>query len=107
MLEEKASTGIRGACQAVLVPEPDMTRLDTIVGDGDYGETFPGGANGLFRSTCRSLACDLDQNTAILAALDSGTFDPVKTVPAAFVSKVGEILEASVDGTAGTILGRE
>ncbi|KAG1748052.1 DAK1 DegV-like protein [Suillus lakei] len=85
MIEENVIKGIRGACQAVLVAEPDMTRFDTIVGDGDCGETFAGGAK------------------AILTALDSGTLDPAKTAPAAFVSEVGEILEGSMGGTAGAL----
>ncbi|KAG2365971.1 hypothetical protein BDR07DRAFT_1397473 [Suillus spraguei] len=34
-----------------LIPEPDMTRFDTIVGDGNCGETFAGSAEGSFRST--------------------------------------------------------
>ncbi|KAG1782139.1 DAK1 DegV-like protein [Suillus placidus] len=91
MLKGKVNKGIRGACQAVLVPEPDMTRFDMIMCDGDYGETFAGGATRRF-------------NAAILAALDSGTFDPAKTDPAALVSKVGEILEGSIDGTADASL---
>ncbi|KAG2148927.1 DAK1 DegV-like protein [Suillus clintonianus] len=103
MLEENVIKGIRGACQAVLVAEPDMTRFDTIVGDGDCGETFASGAQGLFRSTCCSLACDPNRNAAILAALDSGTLDPAKTAPAPFVGKVGEILEGSMGGTAGAL----
>jgi hypothetical protein len=40
MLEEKASEAIRYARQAVLVPEPDMTLFDMVVGNGS-----------LFRST--------------------------------------------------------
>lgn len=35
MLEEKMNKGIRYACQAMLVPGPDMPRFVTIVGDGD------------------------------------------------------------------------
>ncbi|KAG0704151.1 DAK1 DegV-like protein [Suillus ampliporus] len=85
MSEENVIKGIRGACQAVLVAEPDMTRFDTIVGDGDCGETFAGGAK------------------AVLAALDSSNLNPAKTAPAAFVSKVGGILEGSMGGTAGAL----
>ncbi|KAF8547501.1 DAK1/DegV-like protein [Imleria badia] len=40
---EEITSGIRGACQSVFVAEPDMTRCDTIVGDGDCGHTFTSG----------------------------------------------------------------
>ncbi|KAG1824558.1 uncharacterized protein BJ212DRAFT_1523571 [Suillus subaureus] len=74
--------GIRYARQAALVPEPDMTQFDTVVGDGDCRETFTGGAK------------------AVLVALDSGILDLAKTVPVAFVSEVSEMLEGSIGGTA-------
>ncbi|KAG1878987.1 DAK1 DegV-like protein [Suillus subluteus] len=89
MLEEKVNKAIRYACQAVLVPEPGMPRFVTVVGDGDCRETFTCSAKGLFRT--------------ILVALDSGTLDPAKTVPAAFVSKVGEILEGSIGGSTSAL----
>lgn len=38
--------GMRGACDAVLAVENDLTRFDTIVGDGDCGATFSSGARG-------------------------------------------------------------
>lgn len=31
----------------MLVPESDTTRFDAVVGDGDCGETFAGGAKGV------------------------------------------------------------
>lgn len=43
---EEVTRGIRGACERVLAAEPDMTRFDTIVGDGDCGHTFASGAKG-------------------------------------------------------------
>ena len=42
-------SGIRGACNAVLSVEAELTRFDTLVGDGDCGETFSSGATGLYR----------------------------------------------------------
>lgn len=39
-------SGIRGACEKVLECEGEMTRFDTVVGDGDCGETFAKGARG-------------------------------------------------------------
>lgn len=43
---EEVARGIQGACQRVIAAEPDMTRFDTIVGDGDCGHTFASGAKG-------------------------------------------------------------
>jgi triose/dihydroxyacetone kinase / FAD-AMP lyase (cyclizing) len=43
---EGVKTGILRACRAVLEVEKDMTEFDTIVGDGDCGETFAMGAKG-------------------------------------------------------------
>jgi hypothetical protein len=86
MLEEKASEAIRYARQAVLVPEPDMTLFDMVVGNGS-----------LFRSTwCWSLACDPDQNMAILVTLDSATLDSAKDSSCRILS---ELLEGSIAGT--------
>ena len=39
---------IRQACIHVLQVEKDLTEFDTIVGDGDCGETFAAGANGTY-----------------------------------------------------------
>ena len=38
--------GIRSACASVLAVASDLTRFDTIAGDGDCGETFASGARG-------------------------------------------------------------
>lgn len=39
-------TAIRGACRSVLRIQSELTEFDTIVGDGDCGDTFASGANG-------------------------------------------------------------
>ncbi|EGN97290.1 hypothetical protein SERLA73DRAFT_169673 [Serpula lacrymans var. lacrymans S7.3] len=76
---------IRQACKHVMAAEPAMTRYDTVVGDGDCGETFAGGAK------------------AILAALDNGTLSPTRMAPATLVEKAGVILEGSMGGTIGAL----
>jgi len=43
---EAVKRGIVRACQMVLEAEKDMTQFDTVVGDGDCGETFAMGAKG-------------------------------------------------------------
>jgi triose/dihydroxyacetone kinase / FAD-AMP lyase (cyclizing) len=50
--------GIKSACEAVLRAEKEMTRFDTIMGDGDCGETFSAGAKGLSTSSkCQYELC--------------------------------------------------
>lgn len=43
---------LRGACTAVLDREKELTQFDTIVGDGDCGETFAKGATGEYDHPC-------------------------------------------------------
>ncbi|KAF8129012.1 DAK1 DegV-like protein [Boletus edulis] len=82
---EEVARGIRGACHSVFAAEPDMTRFDTVVGDGDCGHTFVSGAK------------------AILETLDQDGLQPQSLNPALFVSRVGEILEGSMGGTIGAL----
>ncbi|KAI5980600.1 DAK1 DegV-like protein [Pisolithus marmoratus] len=77
--------GIRGACNAVLGVESELTKFDTAFGDGDCGETFSRGA--------RSILSGL--NTDILNVRTSST--------AAFLEGVGELVEESMGGTIGAI----
>lgn len=44
--EEQVEKAIREACAAVMDVEHDLTRFDTVLGDGDCGETFTSGATG-------------------------------------------------------------
>ncbi|KAG6893823.1 hypothetical protein C0992_008517, partial [Termitomyces sp. T32_za158] len=41
---ERIERGIRSACETVLLREEAITEFDTILGDGDCGETFAAGA---------------------------------------------------------------
>ncbi|TFY55302.1 hypothetical protein EVG20_g9371 [Dentipellis fragilis] len=78
--------GIRAACTRVLELEGEMTAYDTVVGDGDCGETFAAGAK------------------AVLKALDDGDIDIKSLDPAGLMRKLGEILEDSMGGTIGALL---
>lgn len=76
---------LRTACNAVVAAEPDLTKWDTVMGDGDCGETLKTGAN------------------CLLAAVDGGL---------AKAGSVGDvlleletILEDKMGGTLGGILG--
>ncbi|RKP26031.1 dihydroxyacetone kinase 1 [Syncephalis pseudoplumigaleata] len=74
---------VRAACASVIRAEPEITRLDTITGDGDCGDTLKAGAN------------------AILSALDA------RTLPTAplhrFALGVADLLEGSMGGTSGAL----
>lgn len=82
---ERLEKMVRDACQALIVAEPDLTRWDTVMGDGDCGETLKTGAN------------------HVLAALDDGLAKSGSTV--ALLQEVEEILEGKMGGTLGGVLG--
>ncbi|EIW77520.1 DAK1 DegV-like protein [Coniophora puteana RWD-64-598 SS2] len=82
---EQVAKGVVGACAAVLSVEEEMTRFDTVVGDGDCGETFAAGAK------------------AVRSALDAGNINAELMGPDALVAAVGEILEGSMGGTIGAL----
>lgn len=82
---ERLEKMLRGACEALVVAEPDLTRWDTVMGDGDCGETLKTGAN------------------ALLAALDDGLAKGGSTI--AVLQEVEEILEGKMGGTLGGVLG--
>lgn len=60
---------IRRACLALISAEPELTRMDTIAGDGDCGLTLKAGAEGVlsFLSTGTITGTDLDSAAATAA----------------------------------------
>lgn len=100
--------GIGGACQSVLEAEPDMTRFDTIVGDGDCGHTFASGAKGEYlNSVPRHNSADVLNHSvlaAIIEALNRCELQPQSMSPASLVSRAGEILEGTMGGTIGACM---
>ncbi|KAG6336429.1 hypothetical protein ID866_2672 [Astraeus odoratus] len=80
---EEITRGVRSACNAALAVEEELTKFDTVLGDGDCGETFSRGAR------------------AIISALDKGALEASTTSPAAFISEIGELIEGSMGGTIG------
>ncbi|CAK7227358.1 hypothetical protein SCUCBS95973_006516 [Sporothrix curviconia] len=84
---------LRRACRDLADAEPDLTRWDTVMGDGDCGETLKTGA------------------LALLAAVDGGA-DSGKTPPlaqagssVAVLRALESIVETKMGGTLGGILG--
>lgn len=71
------------AGRAVVALEPQLTHWDTVVGDGDCGETCAAGAN------------------AVLAALDSGALASTDLV--ALFRELTELIDDAMGGTLGAI----
>ncbi|KAI1431183.1 dihydroxyacetone kinase [Xylaria sp. CBS 124048] len=77
---------LRTACHKLIEAEPDLTRWDTIMGDGDCGETLKTGA------------------LCLLEALDNHKLTTRGSV-GAVLQEMEEILEGKMGGTLGGILG--
>ncbi|KAI1812622.1 dihydroxyacetone kinase [Poronia punctata] len=77
---------LRTASQRLIESEPDLTRWDTVMGDGDCGETLKTGASWL------------------LDALDTKNLASKGSIGAVLL-EVEEILEGKLGGTLGGILG--
>ncbi|KAI6001919.1 DAK1 DegV-like protein [Pisolithus albus] len=77
--------GIRGACNALLEVESELTKFDTAFGDGDCGETFSRGAR------------------SILSGLDTGMLNVHTSRPAACLEGIGELVEETMGGTIGAL----
>lgn len=75
----------RAACQNLIEAEPDLTKWDTVMGDGDCGETLKTGA------------------TALLSALDSGVAKSGSAIKV--LQELENIVESQMGGTLGGILG--
>ncbi|PHH72570.1 hypothetical protein CDD82_5914 [Ophiocordyceps australis] len=76
---------LRNACNQLIAAEPDLTKWDTVMGDGDCGETLKTGA------------------TSLLAALDQGLAKPASVVKV--LHELEDIVETKMGGTLGGILG--
>ena len=76
---------LRRACEDLITAEPDLTKWDTVMGDGDCGETLKTGA------------------TSLLAALDGGLAKSGSVVKV--LHELEDIVESKMGGTLGGILG--
>ncbi|KZZ98995.1 dihydroxyacetone kinase [Moelleriella libera RCEF 2490] len=76
---------LRSACTQLVDAEPDLTKWDTVMGDGDCGETLKTGA------------------TSLLAALDQGLAASGSVVKV--LVELEDIVESKMGGTLGGILG--
>lgn len=79
---EEAHKMLKVGLSKMITAEPDVTRYDTIVGDGDCGIGLKRGAE------------------AVLKDLESGS---LPTDAVAFVNKIVSVVETTMDGTSGAI----
>ncbi|KAJ4385679.1 hypothetical protein N0V93_010108 [Gnomoniopsis smithogilvyi] len=77
---------LRSACAALVQAEPDLTKWDTVMGDGDCGETLRTGA------------------TSLVAALDQKNLAGTGSV-ITVLHELEDIVETKMGGTLGGILG--
>ncbi len=77
---------VRNAAKALIDAEPDLTKWDTVMGDGDCGETLKTGA------------------TAVLDAMDTKMIAAAGSVLSVLL-ELEDILESKMGGTLGGILG--
>lgn len=77
---------LRSACAALVQAEPDLTKWDTVMGDGDCGETLRTGA------------------TSLIAALDDNNLAGTGSV-VTVLQELEDIVETKMGGTLGGILG--
>ncbi|ROV60603.1 DAK2 domain-containing protein [Vibrio ponticus] len=81
---DAVATAIRQVCGTLIDLEPELNRLDAIVGDGDTGSTFAAGA--------RKVLVELDANNLPL------------NEPATLLNVVGEKLTTVMGGSSGVLL---
>lgn len=82
---DKFMKNLKKSMETLIESEPKITHYDTLVGDGDCGETLVAGANG------------------ILKALESDSFKETANDPVTSLSKITEIAEDNMGGTSGGI----
>ncbi|KAG6872136.1 hypothetical protein C0995_012622 [Termitomyces sp. Mi166 len=82
---DRIERGLRSACETVLLQQKALTEFDTILGDGDCGETFAAGAK------------------AILAILDEGSINISCITVSQLVKFVADVLEDRMGGTIGAL----
>ncbi|KAF8956893.1 Dak1 domain-containing protein [Flammula alnicola] len=78
-------TAIQGACDRVLEVRQDLTEFDTVVGDGDCGDTFAAGAN------------------AVVSKLGDGSLGVSSGDLSVIVRDIADILEDAMGGTIGAL----
>jgi len=90
---KRVSNAILAACEAIITNESQLTRFDTIVGDGDCGHTFSRGASELKERL---------QN-GILSAGNNNNEDAV-VLPSVIFWNIANAISDSMGGSSGVLL---
>ena len=97
----QAKVALNKGLMSLIAAEPDITRYDTVVGDGDCGVGMKRGAEGSYRPSVRRLRkASLTNVSAIIKHLESqGASDDAFGL----VSRLARVVEESMDGTSGAL----
>jgi dihydroxyacetone kinase len=97
---EAAQQALTRALEAVVAAEPEVTRYDTVVGDGDCGIGLKRGAEGEFNHQINHSMLLTHDTPAILAHLQS---HPLTGDAVADVASMVPVVEREMDGTSGAL----
>ena len=93
---------ISRACEAVCQAEPEITRMDTIAGDGDCGLTLKAGAEGeCIEEKVNSVKFSYCHFIATLAKIKEGVISGDDIAGAALA--IADVAEAHMGGTSGAL----
>ncbi len=100
MNSEKAAKALRSGLERLIAAEPEITRFDTEVGDGDCGVGLKRGAEGVLTTHASQIDVSIDTCAAILNYINQGY--PLDD-PAVTVGKVAQLVDTTMDGTSGAL----
>ncbi|KAG2366864.1 hypothetical protein BDR07DRAFT_1373204 [Suillus spraguei] len=94
------NSAVERACQALIIAEPEITRMDSIAGDGDCGLTLKGGATVLHVMTMIRMDAHY-VHTAVLEALSKNSISGNDVLGS--VITISRIAEDAMGGTSGAL----
>lgn len=102
-----ATKALKSGLQALVTAEPDVTRFDSVVGDGDCGIGLKRGADGKFYSPFWMVSSlyEATKLTAIKppAILDQIAAEPFTGDAVVDLAKIVTVVEMAMDGTSGAL----
>ena len=97
---EGAKSALKNALEQVIAAEPDITRYDTVVGDGDCGIGLKRGAEGTCHEQIRFIPHANHSRTAVLKHINEKSFTGDAVVD---VASIVPVVENTMDGTSGAL----
>jgi hypothetical protein len=107
-----ARAAVEAACRRLILSEPEITRMDTIAGDGDCGTTLRAGATAVLQrvlgiASIKATAdgdCDITPDTTPASSDDGHAAVVEEGTLVNLLYEVADALEASMGGTSGIVL---